>query len=216
MVAGAAVAAILLLGGGDTGIPVAGTWYSEDNGDVLRFKDGGRVTLYAPDDDMRGEYEYDQRTGEGVLTLDDEDYDFAVDDDEIDVDDMGVYERADEDFDIDDFLDEMAEAVAAVPADTPVPEITQAPTPTPEPTPVVETVTDQTITLAFTFGEKTGTYSGELVDGVPQGYGTYSSANAEGEAWIYEGQWQNGHFEGEGTTTWKKGLWKAAHTAATI
>ena len=210
VVAGAAVAAILLLGGGDKGIPVEGVWYSEDNGDVLRFRDGGRVTLYAPDDDVRGNYDYDQREGEGLLTLDDEEYDFTVIDDELDVDDMGEYERADDDFDIDDFLDGMTEEVAAVPEDTPVPEITpaptQVPTPTPEPTAVVETVTDKTLALAFAFGEKTGSYSGELVNGVPHGYGTYSSVNSDGVAWTYEGQWQDGHFEGEGTTTWEDGF----------
>lgn len=61
------------------------------------------------------------------------------------------------------------------------------------------------ITLNLAFGEKTGTYSGEMVNGVPDGKGKFTTTNSEGERWTYEGEFKNGHFEGEGKITWKSG-----------
>ena len=61
------------------------------------------------------------------------------------------------------------------------------------------------ITLNLAFGEKTGTYTGDLVDGVPDGKGKFTTTNDSGEEWTYEGSFKNGHFEGEGKTTWKNG-----------
>lgn len=61
------------------------------------------------------------------------------------------------------------------------------------------------ITLDLAFGERTGTYSGDLVDGIPNGEGEFTTKNDAGEEWTYEGSFKNGHFEGEGKTTWKSG-----------
>jgi len=59
------------------------------------------------------------------------------------------------------------------------------------------------ITLNLSYGDRSGTYSGEMVDGVPNGYGKFTTTNSEGTSWTYEGNFKNGHFDGEGKTTWK-------------
>lgn len=66
-------------------------------------------------------------------------------------------------------------------------------------------VTDQDITLNFSFGEMQGTYTGDLVDGVPNGNGKFSTKNAEGKNWYYEGSFKDGHFNGEGKNVWESG-----------
>lgn len=78
--------------------------------------------------------------------------------------------------------------------------------------PVTETVENKEITISIqsfeengidaTPMEKTGTFSGTLVDGVPSGEGTFKSQNSEGEAWTYSGNFENGTFNGQGTTVW--------------
>lgn len=62
------------------------------------------------------------------------------------------------------------------------------------------------ITLNLAYGDRTGTYSGDVNEqGLPHGQGKFTSTNAEGEKWTYEGGFKNGHFDGEGKTTWKSG-----------
>lgn len=61
------------------------------------------------------------------------------------------------------------------------------------------------ITLNLTYGDRTGKYSGEMVDGIPHGQGKFTSQNSDGEKWTYEGEFKNGHFDGEGKTTWANG-----------
>ena len=61
------------------------------------------------------------------------------------------------------------------------------------------------ITLDLSFGERTGTYEGDMKDGIPHGNGKFSSENEDGDKWTYEGEFKNGHFEGKGTTTWDDG-----------
>ena len=61
------------------------------------------------------------------------------------------------------------------------------------------------ITLDLSFGSRTGTYSGEMKDGVPDGEGTFKTTNKDGETWTYKGEFKNGHFEGEGETIWESG-----------
>lgn len=61
------------------------------------------------------------------------------------------------------------------------------------------------ITLNLSYGERTGTYTGDLTDGIPNGQGKFTTENDKGEKWTYEGEFKNGHFEGEGKTTWKSG-----------
>ena len=62
------------------------------------------------------------------------------------------------------------------------------------------------ITLELSFGSRTGTYSGDTNEqGLPHGQGKFTSVNTEGDKWTYEGEFQNGHFNGEGKTTWESG-----------
>lgn len=67
------------------------------------------------------------------------------------------------------------------------------------------TVQDQDITLDFSFGQMEGTYSGEMVDGLPNGIGKFTTKNAEGLNWYYEGSFKDGHFNGEGKNVWDSG-----------
>lgn len=69
-----------------------------------------------------------------------------------------------------------------------------------------ESVKNQEITLALSFGEKTGTYTGQLVKGLPQGTGVFTVSNEEEVAWTYEGEWEQGHFQGVGETVWEDGF----------
>ena len=64
---------------------------------------------------------------------------------------------------------------------------------------------EEEITLHLSVGDRTGEYSGDMKDGIPDGEGIFTSKNKEGEEWTYEGEFKNGHFEGKGTTTWDDG-----------
>jgi hypothetical protein len=72
--------------------------------------------------------------------------------------------------------------------------------------PAIEKVAEMELTLPFFFGERKGNYTGELMDGVPHGFGNFTSVNPEGEPWYYEGEWQEGHFNGYGTTVFDQGF----------
>ncbi len=61
------------------------------------------------------------------------------------------------------------------------------------------------LTIDFPFGQRTGTYEGDLQDGVPNGHGKFTTKNADGDGWYYEGEWKDGHFNGEGATVWDSG-----------
>lgn len=59
------------------------------------------------------------------------------------------------------------------------------------------------LSLDFYFGQRSGTYSGEVNEnGLPDGHGTFTASNADGTSWTYDGDWINGHFNGPGKTTW--------------
>ncbi len=65
---------------------------------------------------------------------------------------------------------------------------------------------DGEMTISFSFGSRTGVYSGAVNEqGLPHGYGMFSTQNATGEGWTYEGDWVNGHWEGIGTSAWSSG-----------
>jgi len=62
------------------------------------------------------------------------------------------------------------------------------------------------MTLQLSFGDRTGIYSGEVnEDGLPDGQGSFETTNSAGEKWTYTGTFVNGHFEGEGETSWSSG-----------
>ena len=64
---------------------------------------------------------------------------------------------------------------------------------------------EQELTLDFNFGTRTGIYTGQIENGLPNGYGTFSSSNTSGTNWIYYGEWENGHFSGNGISEWEDG-----------
>lgn len=68
-----------------------------------------------------------------------------------------------------------------------------------------ETVENQTITVAIGDVERGGVYTGEVVDGKPEGMGRFDSQNSLGEGWYYEGMWKDGQFNGEGKCVWENG-----------
>lgn len=78
--------------------------------------------------------------------------------------------------------------------------------------PVTETVEDKEITLSIkTFDdngidsipvERTGTFSGTLVDGIPSGEGSFTTKNPAGTTWTYTGNFSDGTFNGQGTAAW--------------
>ncbi len=85
---------------------------------------------------------------------------------------------------------------------TPTPTPTPTPSPTPSPTPAPEQVENMEITLQLSLlgnpAEYTGTYTGEIVDGLPHGHGSFSTANVLGKSRTYVGGWNAGHLSGEG------------------
>lgn len=63
-----------------------------------------------------------------------------------------------------------------------------------------------TITISFDFGERTGMYDGNVDDaGLPDGTGTFSSQTESGASWTYVGDWDHGHWNGQGMTKWETG-----------
>lgn len=69
-----------------------------------------------------------------------------------------------------------------------------------------KTANNKEITLSFSFGERTGKYTGPLNDnGLPEGHGVFTAQNSAGQKWTYTGEFVNGQFEGEGKTEWEGG-----------
>lgn len=50
-----------------------------------------------------------------------------------------------------------------------------------------------------------GTYSGETMNGIPNGFGVFETTNSSGINWHYIGQWENGEMSGEGGQYWDDG-----------
>lgn len=66
-------------------------------------------------------------------------------------------------------------------------------------------VENESMTLTFSFGTYEGVYTGEVQDGLPHGFGTFESWESSDIEWYYEGDWVNGHMEGQGITEWIDG-----------
>ncbi len=123
----------------------------------------------------------------------------------MEVDNTDIFTKAKaKDFDIDEFIEDAAVGIAT-------PELASEPPaeptiePTPVPTVALETVTDKEMILQHNFGERTGAYTGEVLDGLPHGQGIFWSINKNGYSYNYEGEWISGHYNGQGTITYENG-----------
>ncbi len=205
----AAVVLVILLTGANA---LAGLWYCEDNAEVFEFEDDGNINIYTRDNRFEGEYEYNEKKSKGVITVNKFDLEFELYKDEIETESGFVYIKVkDKDFDIDEFIEKAAEKLTAQVIPSPTPEPIAVPTPepnpapTPEPTIAIETVNEKEMTLQFAFGERTGVYTGEVLNGLPNGQGSFTSVNDYGVGWTYTGAWENGHFSGEGKSDFNDG-----------
>lgn len=191
----------VLLGGGGSG--VIGVWYCDDPAAVLEFEKDGTVSGYSNESDEVFEYEFDKKDNTGVIIEDGEEVKFVLDEDELIVEDYVTFTRAGKSFDIDKFLraheseESSSEVSSSEMSSSEVSETTS--------------VTDMTLTLTFSYGERTGTYTGEMRDGLPNGYGAFSSVNDEGTDWVYEGDWVDGHYSGYGSTTFADGYYETGY-----
>ncbi|MDO4302108.1 MAG: hypothetical protein Q4D26_12080 [Clostridia bacterium] len=55
----------------------------------------------------------------------------------------------------------------------------------------------------FTDFDRKGEYKGDVVDGIPKGNGSFTATNDENETYTYEGEWDNGIFNGYGKRTFE-------------
>lgn len=63
-------------------------------------------------------------------------------------------------------------------------------------------VSDKQMTLDLSYGQRVGKYTGEVVNDIPNGNGTFNTKNDKGDPWFYEGSFKNGHFDGQGKCVW--------------
>lgn len=68
-----------------------------------------------------------------------------------------------------------------------------------------ELVSKMEIVVDLSYVIRKGTYSGEMMDGVPHGFGVFETTNSDGVNWHYIGQWENGKMSGEGGQYWDDG-----------
>jgi len=64
---------------------------------------------------------------------------------------------------------------------------------------------NEEVTISFIFGDRTGVFNGTLQDGVPTGFGSFTTTGMDGVKWSYTGFFEDGHFNGSGETTWETG-----------
>ena len=76
--------------------------------------------------------------------------------------------------------------------------------------PQVQTVTDMTYSITERYYTETGEvetleveglYTGQVVDEIPNGEGTFVSESSDGDIWTYTGQFENGLYNGQGKMT---------------
>lgn len=72
-----------------------------------------------------------------------------------------------------------------------------------------QTTSNLEVTIPFSFGSRTGVYTGEIIDGMPDGYGCFRTTNPEGEAWVYIGEFSNCDMNGQGETFWSVGQYQS-------
>lgn len=69
-----------------------------------------------------------------------------------------------------------------------------------------ETVAQMAYTVKLSDVTREGLYTGEVVNGIPHGYGLFTAVNSAGEPWHYIGQWVDGAMTGEGGEYWDSGI----------
>lgn len=84
-----------------------------------------------------------------------------------------------------------------------------------------QTVENETFTITgkdyddtgelYTF-EAEGQYSGQILNQVPDGQGTFVCQKEDGNSWTYSGEFKNGVFNGKGAATWSDTKWKEVGT----
>lgn len=84
-----------------------GLWSSEEIGEILDFRNG-KVSVYSGYGDFEGTYDYDIDDGEGVFSVNNQDFTFYADFDLMTVTDTGSYKRADSSIDIKAFVSQYA------------------------------------------------------------------------------------------------------------
>lgn len=68
-----------------------------------------------------------------------------------------------------------------------------------------ETVAEMTYIVKMPDVIREGKYTGQIVNGVPHGYGVFVTKNSEGIQWHYLGEWENGLMAGNGGCYWDAG-----------
>ena len=69
----------------------------------------------------------------------------------------------------------------------------------------VTSVVQMEYTVVMPDVTRVGLYTGAVKDGVPHGYGVFTTVNDQGEKWHYLGEWENGKMCGEGGQYWDYG-----------
>lgn len=72
-------------------------------------------------------------------------------------------------------------------------------------TAAAESVTRFSYELMIGDTVRSGTYTGEILDGKPDGFGVFESENADGYKWHYIGEWKAGLMDGSGAIYWEDG-----------
>ena len=77
------------------------------------------------------------------------------------------------------------------------------------PTVVAENATEFVVEMTYIVKMpnviREGSYTGEISNGIPNGYGIFTSFNSEGIRWHYVGNWVDGAMCGEGGCYWDSG-----------
>ena len=68
-----------------------------------------------------------------------------------------------------------------------------------------ETVTQMPYTVILPDVTRQGLYTGDIINGMPDGYGVFVAQNSSGVFWHYLGEWKDGQIEGNGGQYWDNG-----------
>ena len=68
-----------------------------------------------------------------------------------------------------------------------------------------ESVTEHPYEITIDGETRVGKYTGNLENGLPNGYGIFTTTNPIGYSWHYIGNWQDGLMQGQGAIYWEDG-----------